>query len=334
MTAPDQTAQPKTSTKAAIALAAWYTAQHSLDQQKLAASTVVALAPLWKILDFNHLDITQLAWVQAVAPVLERAYQESQRTAAEYVQSVKWAHIPTAAPLPQISEPSAGIAKHFTPDPFPAASAQVSMLVTGPAEVKRQMPAPGGLAMDRGLVASSGAAVRIVGDGGRGVVQKLVELDHQAKGYARVLDRKPCYFCAMLASRGAVYKEHSFDTSNARFHGEGITKVHDHCVCSLRPIYSSNDSFDDTARVLQKHWDKATRGYSSQDAVNAFRRSYDGSGGSFTAPAVESESDIAMRHLPALEQTLQKLLNSGFADDSPQVQWNRQQIDRFSAALH
>lgn len=61
---------------------------------------------------------------------------------------------------------------------------------------------------------------------GREKVQRTAPL------WRRVTDGKPCGFCAMLASRGPVYR------SEATARGAG-GRYHDHCGCTVEPHYGS-----------------------------------------------------------------------------------------------
>lgn len=102
---------------------------------------------------------------------------------------------------------------------------------------------------------AAAAVVRHVGNGARDQVKTTVQQDTRAKGYVRVTDSDPCYFCAALASRGADYKEDSFESSDARFEGPGTAKVHDSCGCHLRPVYTrSPEEIPELNRALQQRW--------------------------------------------------------------------------------
>lgn len=173
--------------------------------------------------------------------------------------------------------------------------------------------------MDAGRVLSSKVAVRIATDGGRNVVQRAVDLDREALGYARVLNDAPCYFCAMLASRGAVYKANSFQLSNQRFRGEGVAKVHDGCRCGLRPVYKRADGMDAIASELSDQWAANTRGLGGQDAMKAWRRNY--------VPPLPGSGPVF--DLGSLNRQRDKLVRQGFADDSSQVRWLDRQIKHF-----
>jgi len=94
--------------------------------------------------------------------------------------------------------------------------------------------------------------------------------------YLRVTDADPCYFCAMLASRGPVYDEDSFDDSNPRFFGPGDYKVHDHCNCTLEPLYYSDAKAAGRAEEFEALWRTSGATKSGREAIREFRRAYEG----------------------------------------------------------
>ena len=130
-------------------------------------------------------------------------------------------------------------------------------------------------ARDLSLVESSGAASRHVLTGGRRSLLTLVRDDMQAIGWVRVTDGDPCYFCAMLASRGPVYKKGSFSASDPRFTGPGNVKVHDHCACTLEAVYSRNAAWPGRAQEFHRLWrEHIHRRYSGKEARRQWRRIY------------------------------------------------------------
>lgn len=129
-------------------------------------------------------------------------------------------------------------------------------------------------ALDRAGVTLSGTASRLALEGGRSAVSETVRGDTEALGWMRVTDGDPCSWCAMLASRGAVYR--SAKTAggrvNAEFSGHGQFKFHDHCGCTVAPVFSQDDPRLDHADELYGQWVQATQGHSGTAAVNAWRR--------------------------------------------------------------
>ena len=97
-------------------------------------------------------------------------------------------------------------------------------------------------AMANGLVEVSGAVARLSLNGGRDTITDAVQTDAKALGWARVTGEAPCAFCAMLASRGPVYKEETvgFD-------------AHDHDACSAEPVYPGSE-WPGRGREFQQMW--------------------------------------------------------------------------------
>jgi hypothetical protein len=110
------------------------------------------------------------------------------------------------------------------------------------------------------LVEVTGTAGGLVLDAGRETVQNTVNNDERATGWARVSSGHPCSFCALLVSRGPVYKGPSFRVP------------HLHCGCTMQPVYGAF-TLSAQARDFQQTYKAAARGQS--DKANAFRRAYE-----------------------------------------------------------
>jgi hypothetical protein len=146
-------------------------------------------------------------------------------------------------------------------------AARVSLTVTGPVGQKSKIgrgKSPT-RARDESFVEASGAASRHVLTGGRQSLLTLLQDDQQAIGWARVTDGDPCAFCALLASRGPVYKTEQ----SAGF------QPHDACACQPEPVYSRDSLWPGRGAEFRRLYREATRGYSGKDAINAFRRAYE-----------------------------------------------------------
>jgi hypothetical protein len=161
---------------------------------------------------------------------------------------------------------------------------EMSLDVTGPVEFKKAIAA--GKTPQQALDA---AAVRMVGstqylalEGGRSVMRQSIDADERATGWSRVTDNDPCAWCAMLASRGPVYKS----AKTAGDPRQGGNSYHDHCACQAWPAFTLDEPFVGIAERLYDDWRRETRGRGGKQAVNAFRRWWESEGrAAYQAPA-------------------------------------------------
>lgn len=153
---------------------------------------------------------------------------------------------------------------------------EATLDVTGPVEFKKAIAA--GKTPQQALDA---AAVRMVGstqylalEGGRSVMKQSTDADERATGWSRVTDNDPCHWCAMLASRGPVYKS----AKTAGDPRQGGNRYHDHCACQAWPAFTLDEPFIGVAEKLYDDWLRVTRGRGGRHAVNAFRRWWEAEG--------------------------------------------------------
>lgn len=110
-------------------------------------------------------------------------------------------------------------------------------------------------ALQKSADGAGAAGARHALDGEREQIVEMAKADPRAIGYVRITNGKPCYFCAVLASRGPVYEQDSFKESDAMFVGPGTEKVHDHCSCGLRAVFSRNPAeTPEFNQQQQKRW--------------------------------------------------------------------------------
>jgi hypothetical protein len=130
----------------------------------------------------------------------------------------------------------------FEPDRWAA-----SLRATGPANIYDRVVAGQTPTEAKAFaqVATLSAAKRLILDAPRAELIDLTRRDTESAGWARVSDGKPCYFCAMLVSRGPVYSE---DT--VRF------IAHDGCGCSVRSVWKKDPTrgWDKDAKALAAMW--------------------------------------------------------------------------------
>jgi hypothetical protein len=96
-------------------------------------------------------------------------------------------------------------------------------------------------------------------DLGRDSIIDSVHKDTQAEAWARVTEPKPCAFCALLATRGAVYKSEK----SAEF------EAHDHCRCHAQPVFTGVP-FEASAQIREFQ-----AFYRAHPGLQNFRRAYD-----------------------------------------------------------
>ena len=347
------------SVKSLDAYAAYLAMRHAQDQEEIAAGLVLALSPIWTILQFADLDATTPAWIYAALPRVRTAYLQSQRVTAVYTTNVRYASLPLEDPLPirvpDVEQPSGlspgafqmpdpGIQASQLEDfgePFNPDDVGPSLVTEANFKTKKQVARYGQNSeiWEKAEARTAGNAIRKAMDGGRGVASNVVRRDRRVLGYARVCDSNPCGFCALLASRGAVYKKDSFAANNGRRLDDrksdrefrpnpngaknlpdgflNVAKVHDFCQCTLRPVYTKSSAMDSAAKYWREAWNRiynADPYRTNGEMIADFKQWHEANpwqGVQFDIYALDK--DLADRK--------QALLDSGFAPDSPQVRW-------------
>lgn len=235
---------------AATFAGAQLTVQHRSAQLAVRAVTLRQVLGVWPAFDPQHIATSWPPVENALMAIIGQRRTDSATTAAAYFQSFRAAERigGTAAPVVSTFGASA------------AARAQTSLQVTGFVTTERltalRYPDPARTA----LVRVSGAVVRHVLDGGRETLIASVRADRRALGWARATSGNPCSFCAMLASRGPAYGERTGDFQS-----------HDHCACSLEPVYRRDQEWPPGSRRYQRLWADVADGLSGAEARLAFR---------------------------------------------------------------
>lgn len=144
---------------------------------------------------------------------------------------------------------------------------ETSLRVTGPVAFKKHMTMSGSEEASHRVMTgqlSRTAAARVL-DADRDTVMATFAKSDRMVGWRRVLNSaNPCAFCAMLASRGAVYSK---NTVGFRAHKPG-------CSCTAEPLYRHEPEPPEVL-ALRKLWDDSTAGLGGADALRAFRRAYE-----------------------------------------------------------
>lgn len=191
------------------------TEAHKFAQMGVGARAEMDARMLWGRLDIDDLDGSTPYWLAETVVAVNRRTVESQKTAATYLREFRTAELG-----------SPGVATLA----FPVGTA-AALKFAGPVRIKRLILAgmKSADAYGAALTKFAGMARRQAMMGGRLTVAATAGRDRKAVGWRRVTDGNPCAFCAMLASRGPVYR----DAAAA----DGLM-YHAHCGCSAEPAYS------------------------------------------------------------------------------------------------
>lgn len=247
------------------ALGASLTATQRLQQIRLRATIADDLAKVWPAFDpyaisksWAKLEPILVALVQSRQPV-------SVRIAARYLAEFRRA------------ERVAGSVTASIPDIPHVADIIPNLRFIGPTNAFALV--------DRGASAGDiarltfsnveGELTRQILNGGRGCIVSTVQRDDHAEGWARVTDGTPCSFCALLATRGGVYKSE----------GSGGFSAHRKCACTAEPIYDRSAPLPAIPQQWYGLYRQAygnVRGYQpggrSAAVRREFRRLYDAQG--------------------------------------------------------
>ncbi|QGH75744.1 head maturation protease [Gordonia phage Syleon] len=285
-------------------LADWLIGRHSRKQDEIADTVRNGVIRQFRTLDFNDLDRTQIPWVEATMPSVRWGYERSQQATSSFLSDYRKLRLqedgvdePGLDPFITARQADRqGAVSRSVAAPFNEGKAAAQLLSTGPARVKRAMPSPESDAMAKGLKGAIGSAIQVAMDGGRDLVDAESRRDERVVAWQRITDANPCYFCALLAANGPVEKRTIYRNNkawnvnrrnllpfapNAAFEATGepdnIAKAHDHCRCTLIPVYGDNFHVSEVAKEAAALWKESSKGKrnSPKEALNNYRRAYD-----------------------------------------------------------
>lgn len=249
--------------------------QENREAAKIAA--IVALAYQQRVNVENPSSIER--WLTLVVSKLISSNDSGARRAAAYFQAARALEVPDA---PRFS----AVASIGTVDD----GVRQSLLAVGPYQVTNKVikareagmkPEEVKIVQSRAtreaVRALAASTIRHAQTGSRQTIDDNARQDRTALGWIRVTKANPCFFCAMLASRGIQWRpfdEGSFDESNARFSGDGNAKVHDECGCAMKPVWSDNEPLLKKSEEFADMWSTWGNG-TSMEAVRNFRVGYE-----------------------------------------------------------
>lgn len=231
-----------------------------------AARAGLRVGGYWKGVELGNLD-SESNFLSLALPVIKEEWVESTDRAAAFIED--WVGVAPARVPPNEEQ----IVR--------------SMTYVGPREARKKMWAgdyftEGLLAEDLAeirndrLKSVQGAAVRLSNVGSREMGMSIHEANGTKVAFMRITGSDPCWFCVMLAGRGPVFKEGSFDRSDARFFGPGDVKSHDSCKCVLAAVTRADAEQMDQWKEYEQMWkDMSGEGRKPTDSpLNTFRRNY------------------------------------------------------------
>ena len=210
------------------------------------------------------------SWIEAVGVVVARYSELAATLAADFYDGERdEAGVPGAFTVPLADAPSAGQTdgslRWATKDLWPRDDADATAPQLEPLDVR----------LDAAFGKADMATQRLVADTGRSTVRQAVQQDPQAVAYARSAALGACYFCKLMASRGAVYA--TADTAgrdaNDRFSGDAsVVKFHNNCHCGIVPVFRGQ-RFELSPHAAE--WDRIYREYAQGhpgDQLRLFRQ--------------------------------------------------------------
>lgn len=230
---------------------------HYLAQAGLTVALARLLAALWPSVDLQRLPATLPPFQRHAAALVDRFSRASATLSVRDYQRARAA---------------AGVRSPFTvPHSSPPPPEQIGKSLQW-ATGKLWDPAllePGAntqAALDTAATKVEGAASRLVLDVGRQTTIDAVAADKQARAWAREARPDCCYFCALLAGRGAVY-------SSAQAAGQD-NAFHDHCHCQVVPVFGAYEKTAQ-ARAWTRQYHDLRRELGYSPSLLEWRQHYD-----------------------------------------------------------
>lgn len=184
-------------------------------QIAIRALLVRQIVSVWPLFDLKRIDETWPHVERLLMAAIEQSRTASALTAAAYYEAFRVAE---DVPVDVLERPRL--------DDSWKDAAHTSLAITGYQAARRNVALKVLEPKAQTLVTVTGSASRHALNGGRDMLKAYVKSDPRGRGYARIASANACAFCQMLAGRGAVYGKESGDFA-----------AHDHCSCSLEPVY-------------------------------------------------------------------------------------------------
>lgn len=237
-----------------------------LTQLATRASAMQMIAHLWPTLNLENPSATWDQWLAAMSSLVTRFHQQMAQDAALLYRGTRQLELGDPGTAVLASPPSEDWMKQV-----------LGYSAPGVYNIQRRNGAEPEAASRQALATTLGSSTRVMLDGARETTAQSAVADVVPVRYYRVTDGDPCYFCALSASRGAIF--HSLDSAgrkaNADFVGEGDFKFHDNCGCTAAPAFGSARILSPTALHAKTVYEDSTKGVNGKDKLRAFRRAWE-----------------------------------------------------------
>jgi hypothetical protein len=239
-----------------------------LAQSALVQALASGFNSIFPILDPVNPTQTGRLLAAASVPLVQQYSMASRALAEEFYQGERQA---------------AGITDRFmqvgTPLPAPEKVFQYVGWATQPL---REAPQPAPDLLQPAKENATAALQKLVLDTGRQQIVDNTLADRHAKAWAREARPTACWFCAMLATRGAVY--HSAWAAGRRtFMGVDYNSFHRNCQCAVVPVYTTYAA-PDHVQQWQQLWKDSTGDVRGKAKMRAFRQAYESQQSQHGAP--------------------------------------------------
>ncbi|WP_117198073.1 hypothetical protein [Nocardiopsis sp. TNDT3] len=229
--------------------------RHRTTQTALTSLLTLGMADLWRSLvdEQGPREAWPVLYPQMAAMVQDQRARSAEIGRQFYAQARAEAGVPGRPPTVEVPR-------------APAAQLETSLAVTGLTSYEngRRSGRSPDEALDVTIVTVTGAAERLVAEGGRKAITESARSDREALGWFRLPGPAPCWWCAMLASRGAVYG--SRESASTTEDGE---RYHDHCACEPWPVFSRTEELPPEVQRWVDAWDASAN---TGDPIAAFRQ--------------------------------------------------------------
>ncbi|MFH9574187.1 hypothetical protein ACH4MG_27065 [Streptomyces sp. NPDC017454] len=225
------------------------------------------LRGLRRLINPHRLQATVPTWIDAVAALVARYSEVAATLAADFYDGEREAAgmsgtftVPLADP-PRDEQTSNSL-RWATKDVWPRGEAEATVAQLEPLDTR----------LDAAMSKAEGAIGRLVLNAGRDTVTGAVRRDGGAIAYARAAALGCCSFCALMSSRGAIYKDRGAvgEDANDQFVGDdSVIKYHNYCRCQPIPVFRGQ-AFELSPKA--REWDRIYREYAQGHPGEQLRR--------------------------------------------------------------